>query len=125
MVFATLVDRAGAPLAGVSVVDIQLLSADLLPVGMGPYVFGAGGDIVDNGTLSVTASFNGRSRVAFLDVPVGTLTLRANLLIDGSVETRSVQVDHHFGEHHVGPAIGAGVVTGKPLPEFRLLKDEP
>jgi len=92
VVFATLVDTKGAPLVGVSVTDIQLLDGTSLPVGLGPYMFGSTGDIVDNNTLSVTAAFDGRSRVAFLAVPVGRLTLRVIFSSGGTVVTRSVQV---------------------------------
>ena len=92
VVVATLVDDTGAPLVGVSVADIRLLDATSLPVGMGPYMFGTTGDIVDSNTLSVTASFNGRSRVAFLDAPVGKLTLTVIYSRDGKVVTRSAQV---------------------------------
>jgi hypothetical protein len=92
VVVATLVDDTGAPLVGVSVADIRLLDATSLPVGMGPYMFGTTGDIVDSNTLSVTASFNGRSRVAFLDAPVGRLTLTVIYSRDGKVVTRSAQV---------------------------------
>jgi hypothetical protein len=92
VVFATLVDEAGAPLVGALAADIHLLDATSLPVGLGPYMFGATGDIVDNSTLSVTASFNGRARVAFLDVPVGRLTLTVTYSRGGQVVTRSAQV---------------------------------
>jgi hypothetical protein len=92
VVFATLVDNAGAPLVGVFVADIHLLDGTSLPVGLGPYMFGPTGDIVDNNTLSVTAAFNGRSRVAFLDVPIGRLTLTVIFSSSGKVVTRSVQV---------------------------------
>ena len=92
VVVATLVDDTGAPLVGVSMADIRLVDATSLPVGMGPYMFGAAGDIVDSNTLRASASFNGRSRVAFLDVPAGTLTLNVMYSRDGKVVTRSAQV---------------------------------
>jgi hypothetical protein len=92
IVVATLVDDTGAPLVGVSVADIRLLDATSLPVGLGPYMFGATGDIVDSSTLAVTTSVGGRSRVAFLDVPVGTLTLTVVYSRDGKVLTRSAPV---------------------------------
>jgi hypothetical protein len=92
VVIATLVDDAGAPLVGASVADIRLLDATSLPVGLGPFMFGAAGDIVDSSTLSTTASFNGRSRVAFLDVPAGKLTLTVIYSRDGKVITRSTEV---------------------------------
>lgn len=92
VVVATLVDDTGAPLVGVSMADIRLLDATSLPVGVGPYMFGATGDIVDSNTLRASASFNGRSRVAFLDVPAGTLTLTVMYSRDGKVVTRSAKV---------------------------------
>jgi hypothetical protein len=92
VVVATLVDDTGAPLIGVSIADIRLLDARSLPVGMGPYMFGTTGDIVDSSTLRASASFNGRSRVAFLDVPAGTLTLTIMYSRDGKVVTRSAKV---------------------------------
>ena len=55
-------------------------------------MFGASGDIVDSSTLSVSVSVDGRSRVAFLDAPVGTLTLTVIYSRDGKVVTRSAQV---------------------------------
>ena len=61
-------------------------------MGVGPYMFGTTGDIVDSNTLSATASFNGRSRVAFLDAPVGKLTLTVIYSRDGKVVTRSAPV---------------------------------
>jgi len=62
------------------------------PVGLGPYVFGAAGDIVDNSSLSITTSVAGRSRVAFLDVPVGRFTLSVSFSSGGRIVTRSTQV---------------------------------
>lgn len=63
------------PLDGVPLTDIKLLDAQNNPVAgvKGPYVFNAGGAL-DN-TLTATATFQGRSRVAYLDVPPGTHTL--------------------------------------------------
>ena len=92
VVVATLIDDTGAPLVGVSGANLRLLDATSLPVGMGPYMFGTTGDIVDSNVLSVTASFNGHSRVAFLDAPVGQLTLTVIYSRDGKVVTRSAQV---------------------------------
>jgi hypothetical protein len=79
VVIVNLVDGTGQPRVGIPVTDIVLLNAAQAPVGLGPYVFGSTGDIVPNSTLATTATFNGRSRVAFLDVPPGTLTLRLSL----------------------------------------------
>jgi hypothetical protein len=92
VVFATLFDASGAPLVGVPTTDVHLLNGAKQPVGIGPYVFSAAGDIVDGSALGVTFSFNGSSRVAFLDVPVGMFTLSVSTFVAGSVRTRSVQV---------------------------------
>ena len=92
VVYATLVDAAGAPLVGVPLANIHLTDAASQPVGLGPYVFGAAGDIVDGSTLSITTPFDGRSRVAFLDVPVGRFTLTVSFSSGGKVVTRSAQV---------------------------------
>jgi len=63
------------PLDGIPLTDIQLLDAANAPVAgvKGPYVFNSSGAL-DN-TLTTTATFQGRSRVAYLDVPPGTYTL--------------------------------------------------
>ena len=79
VVIVNLRDNAGQPRVGIPVADIVLLNAAQAPVGLGPYVFDATGDIVPNTTLNSTAAFGGRSRVAFLDVPPGFLTLRVTL----------------------------------------------
>jgi hypothetical protein len=46
---------------------------------VGPYVFGAAGDMVDHATLGVSTTYDERSRVGFLDVPAGTHTLRVTV----------------------------------------------
>lgn len=75
VVIVNLRDSLNQPRVGIPIADIVLRDAAQMPVGRGPYVFGAAGDIVSQAQLSVTAAFNGRSRVAFLDVPGGTYTL--------------------------------------------------
>jgi hypothetical protein len=62
---------------GIPVADIVLLSGST-PVGLGPFVF-TGTDVVPQTTQAVTVLAGGRSRVAFLDVPPGTLTLSVKL----------------------------------------------
>ena len=84
--FATLLDPSGSPLVGVPLTDIHLVNGSQ-PVGVGPYVFGPVGDIVDNGALGLTFAFNGLSRIAFLDVPVGTFTLDVSTFVSGKIES--------------------------------------
>ncbi|MGH7702400.1 MAG: hypothetical protein ACREMO_04865, partial [Gemmatimonadales bacterium] len=79
VVFVDLVDAGGQPRPGIPVADITLVDGALSPVGIGPFVFGMAGDVVDQATLSVTTAFAGRSRVAFLDVPPGTQTLQVTV----------------------------------------------
>ncbi len=88
-VFVELKDDSGAPREGIPVADITLVNQAQTPVGVGPFVFGAGGDIVTNTELSVTTAYAGRSRVGFLNVPPGTLTLRV-VLAGGATFTRTV-----------------------------------
>jgi len=112
VVFATLLDNAGSPLIGVPLTDIHLVNGTSQPVGTGPYVFGAVGDIVDNSTLNVTFAFGGSSRVAFLDVPVGSSVLSVSTFVAGSVQTRSVQVTTTAGSATVVQLSGGGNATG-------------
>lgn len=80
VVIVNLRDAMGQPRVGIPVADIVLVDAAQAPVAaLGPYVFGASGDIVPQAQQPVTATFNTRSRVAFLDVPPGTLTLRVTV----------------------------------------------
>lgn len=76
IVIVDLREMGGAPRAGILVSDMTLYDSAFNPVGLGPYVFGSGGDVVDYTTLSESTIFGGRSRVAFLDVPAGTFTLQ-------------------------------------------------
>ena len=65
----------GMPLIDIAPTDIVLLDAQNQPVIVaGTYFFGANGDI-DPALLTATA-VGGRSRVALLDVPPGTFTLK-------------------------------------------------
>lgn len=65
----------GTPLEGIPPTNVQLLDANDQPVAgvLGPYFFNAAG-AVDAALLTATA-FNGKSRVAILDVPPGNYTL--------------------------------------------------
>jgi hypothetical protein len=71
----------GTPLAGVPLADIKLVDAADAPVPgvIGPYVFGALGDLTPVGPTQ-TETQGGRSRVAFLDVPPGTHSLKVTAL---------------------------------------------
>jgi len=60
--------------------------------GIGPYVFGAGGDVVSNATLSTTTAFGGRVRVAFLDVPAGSHTASVTFTGTGGAETKTATI---------------------------------
>src|SRR5262245_20985979 len=72
----------GTPLEGVALADISLVDAAGAPVPgiKGPYFFGPNGDVVANATLGVSTAYNGKARVAYLDVPHGTWTFKANYL---------------------------------------------
>lgn len=76
-VVAELQRNNGMPLAGVPLTDVKLIDAGgaAIPGVFGPYVFGAGGDIVPVGPTQ-TETHGGRARVAFLDVPAGAFTLQ-------------------------------------------------
>lgn len=80
VVIVNLRDNAGQPRVGIPLADIVLLNGAQAAVGLGPYVFGAAGDIVPQASQPTTAAApDGRSRVAFLDVPPGMLTLQVTL----------------------------------------------
>lgn len=76
VVFIDLVDDDGDPREGIPLADITLVNGGQNPVGLGPFFFGASGDVVSQASLTVSTAFDGRARVAFLDVPPGTYTLR-------------------------------------------------
>jgi len=69
---ADLVDGTGQPLVGVPKANIVLTDMNDQPVPgvIGPYFFGAQGDI--NPALEASEANAGKSRVAFLDAPAGT-----------------------------------------------------
>jgi hypothetical protein len=77
VVFADLRKTDGTPLEGIPLTGVTLLDAANQPVPgiVGPYFFGTAGDI-DPALATATAyGTPPRSRVALLDVPVGTYTL--------------------------------------------------
>ena len=67
----------GTPVVGIPLANVTLLDAQNQPVpgALGPYFFGAAGDIDPAATTSAAFGTPPRSRVAFLDIPVGTYTL--------------------------------------------------
>lgn len=77
VLFAELQKNNGMPLEGIAPTDIVLLDALNAPVTVaGTYFFAATGDIADTATLATATAYNGRSRVALLDVPAGSYTLQ-------------------------------------------------
>jgi hypothetical protein len=80
-VIAELLHDNGTPLAGIPLIDVKLVDGAGAPVtgAIGPYVMGAGGDVVPTGPTQ-TQTHNGKSRVAFLDVPVGSFSLKVTVL---------------------------------------------
>jgi hypothetical protein len=91
LVIVNLRNAAGQPHTGIPLADIELQDAMGDPVGTGPFVFGAGGDVVDQATLSVTTDVGGRSRIAVLNVPPGTYTLRV-AYTDGGAQVKTAVV---------------------------------
>jgi hypothetical protein len=73
MVIAHLEDDLGNVRVGIPLADLTLLDQNQAAVGTGPFVFNAAGNL-DN-TLTQTAAFGGKSRIAFLNVPAGNYTL--------------------------------------------------
>lgn len=93
VVFATMIGANGQPLEGIPLTDVQLVDGGGNPVGLGPFFFGAAGDVVATATLNVSTAFGGRARVAFLDVPAGTQTLKITFPGAGGPQTKTVQVE--------------------------------
>ena len=82
VVYIELLDDLGIPMEGVAAVDVQLLDAQGLPVGKGPFFVGANSvlhptEVVGDIVLPILTSelHDGKARVAFVDVPVGAHTL--------------------------------------------------
>lgn len=92
--FVELWTPAGAPLEGVPASDVMLLDSAETPIGdvLGPYFFGAGGDVVDGTTLPVSTAYDGRARVGFLDVPPGDLHATVTWSSGGTVVTVPIPV---------------------------------
>lgn len=91
LVIVNLLNAAGQPHTGIPLADIELQDAMGDPVGLGPYVFGAAGDVVDQATLSVTTAFGGRARIGILNVPPGAYTLRV-AYVDGTPQVKTANV---------------------------------
>lgn len=83
VLFGLLLRNNGTPLEGVPLADITLVDGQQAPVGLGPYFFGANGDLVSNATLAVSTAFGGKARVGFLDVPPGTYSLEVKYTAGG------------------------------------------
>lgn len=81
--FVELVRNNGTPLIDVPLADITLVDAGGLPVGLGPYFFGLSGDVDADVLVSTAFGTPPRARVAFLDVPPGSYTMRVNYLGGG------------------------------------------
>ena len=79
-VIAELQRTNGTPLTGVPLTDIKLLDAAGAPAAgvLGPYVIGNGGDIIL--TPTQTETHDGKARIALLDVPAGSFSLKITLL---------------------------------------------
>jgi hypothetical protein len=74
---ATLEMPDGTPLVGIPLANVTLVDAQNQPVTgvLGPYFFGAAGDIDATVTTATAYGNPATSRVAFLDVPPGTYSL--------------------------------------------------
>ncbi|HWU88139.1 MAG TPA: carboxypeptidase-like regulatory domain-containing protein, partial [Kofleriaceae bacterium] len=90
-VVAELLRNNGTPLTGIPLTDIKLTDAADAPVPgvIGPYLFGALGDLTPAG-VTQTAAFGGKVRVAFLDVPPGNFSLKVTFL-DGQGQPQTVK----------------------------------
>ncbi|MDB4954076.1 MAG: hypothetical protein JWO36_1645 [Myxococcales bacterium] len=76
-VAADLVKQNATPIVGIPLANVTLVDANNQPVPgvVGPYFFGAVGDIDPALTTATAYGTPPRSRVAFLDVPPGTFTI--------------------------------------------------
>lgn len=92
-VIAELFAADGTPLAGIPLLDVTLVDGADAPVPnvIGPYVMGANGDVVPVGPTQ-TETHNGKARVAFLDVPVGSFSLKVKLGGGGEPQTIATPV---------------------------------
>jgi hypothetical protein len=88
-VVADLQRNNGTPLAGVPLTSVKLVDAANAPAPgvIGPYSFGATGDIAPAATQ--TEAHGGKARVAFLDVPAGRFSLKVTYL-DGQGQQQTL-----------------------------------
>jgi len=88
-VAADLLRNNGTPLTGVPLTGVKLVDAAGAPAAgvLGPYVLGDTGDVVLGPTQ--TEAHGGKARVAFLDVPAGSLSLKVTFL-DGQGQSQSL-----------------------------------
>lgn len=97
IIAADMQDALGAPLAGVPLAGVTLVdAADVAVPGInGPFFYGALGDLDSAVVTSTAYGTVPRARVAFLNVPIGTFTLKMTYM-DGGVPktvTSAVIVD--------------------------------
>lgn len=85
-VVADLQRNNGMPLGPTLLTDVTLVDAAgaLVPGVIGPYVFGALGDLTPVGPTQ-TETHGGKTRVAFLDVPPGNFSLKVTVLDGGGL----------------------------------------
>ncbi|MDX2091819.1 MAG: carboxypeptidase-like regulatory domain-containing protein [Kofleriaceae bacterium] len=106
--FAAELQRAnGNPMIDIPLADITLVDGLGAPVPgvKGPYVFGSLGDI--DPELTTTAAFGGKARIAFLDVPPGTYSLKVSYT-DGGGGIKTHTTSAMFVEN------GATIALSKP-----------
>jgi len=88
-VVADLQRNNGTPLSGIPLTSVKLVDAANAPVAgvIGPYSFGATGDITPAATQ--TEAHGGKARVAFLDVPAGRFSLKVTFT-DGQGQQQTI-----------------------------------
>lgn len=124
-VIAELQRNNGMPMADIPLTDVTLVDGLDAPVPgvIGPYVIGAAGDIVPVGP-TLTETHGGKARVAFLDVPPGTFSLKVAYL-DGEQQPQTITTsittaaDGATLVRSGGMGGGGGMPGGNPLnPKF-------
>jgi hypothetical protein len=124
-VIAELLRNNGTPMAGIPLTDLKLLDRAGAPIAgaFGPYVIGDAGDIILGPTQTETHA--GKARVAFLDVPAGSLSLNVAFLDgQGQPQTLTTPVtttaDGAALVHSGGTAGAMGGSAGSPTnPHFK------
>ncbi len=103
----------GSPIEGIPLANVVLVDALNQPVPdvLGPVFFGAAGDI-DPALLAATA-FTGRSRVAFLDLPPGTYTLKVTFP-NGAAGDKTVSTSVTATADGAVLGLAGGLVPGGP-----------